>query len=713
MYKTNNLTGLKKLINTPSYVLSTLVATVLLTSCNSSSVVESEVQASEIRALLTRNAGSIENFTVPASNRDLPQPMLNGNPDPTFETTEAKRYLGKQIFHDPLRTVRIVTRFGGNLNTTSTGSCGSCHLGEAGSKAGQAINLSVGGEGIGYTNVDGEFIVRRRTRADLTSVRPEALFVGDTMVDELPTLTDIYINATTRVTSIGSPALGQLSLGDLDQTGRLDAVDSVGRMSPSVVGFAFNNRLLLDGFAGEADASDGGLNPFNHPAQENLTLLLLDAHRMLGSGPQGAQTQSAALLAIPAYVQLFREAFPTEATAADNAGDLNMLVNDVTIVRATATFLRTVVTRNTPWDRFLAGDNTALTQPQLRGAALFFTEATGGAGGAGCFGCHSGPMLNKQANDTDITGVGNFVEENFFNLGLDDHPIQALNREARRTRGLGNDFRDEGRKEITGNDNDAFKFRTLTLRQLKGSGNFMHGASFTTVRDVVEYFNAGVPQNEEAGRTATSRFTNPRGDGSQAGLGLNSNDVSALTDFIDNALFDPAFITHDPASSTDTLVLNAQDLTYSTNRTNLATLGATDGLPLSGLAQDNNDLLSRRDSGLEFLNVTASLDDVLTSRVQQQGVQEDSIRLTNNSTTTAIDTHLLVIVQNLLPVTAELTTVGTKMSAGNDPYIRVYLDNDSGTLQPGRSVDIQLNFSRPEGTVVNYDLDLQSGQGNP
>src|SRR5258708_12018770 len=65
-------------------------------------------------------------------------------------------------------------------------------------------------------------------------------------------------------------------------------------------------------------------------------------------------------------------------------------------LRATATFLRTTVTRNTPFDRFLAGDDRALTEPQLRGARLFFTPATGGGRGAGCFSCHSGPMLNKQ-----------------------------------------------------------------------------------------------------------------------------------------------------------------------------------------------------------------------------------------------------------------------------------------------------------------------------
>jgi hypothetical protein len=48
-----------------------------------------------------------------------------------------------------------------------------------------------------------------------------------------------------------------------------------------MVGFAFNNRLLLGGFAGNPQATPGSLNPNKDPAQENLTLLLIDAHRML------------------------------------------------------------------------------------------------------------------------------------------------------------------------------------------------------------------------------------------------------------------------------------------------------------------------------------------------------------------------------------------------------------------------------------------------
>jgi len=154
-----------------------------------------------------------------------------------------------------------------------------------------------------------------------------------------------------------------------------------------MVGVAFNNRQLLGGFAGEPDASSGALNPFEFPAQENVAQLLLDAHRM-------QDFESAELQEIPAFVKLFREAFPEEAAQADAARNLNLLINDTTVLRATASFMRTLVTRNTPFDNFLAGDNHALTVGQRRGSKLFFTAATNG--GAGCFSCHAGPCSTSR-----------------------------------------------------------------------------------------------------------------------------------------------------------------------------------------------------------------------------------------------------------------------------------------------------------------------------
>src|ERR1044071_9204076 len=154
----------------------------------------------DLRQLLDRLVG-IEKLMVPARDADLPQPRLaNGSPDPRFQTTEAKRFLGKMLFFDPVRTARILPEFGGVQAVKQTASCGSCHMGEAAGKAGTLLNFAVGGEGRGYTDESGNFIPRRRPRSELPRLRVSPLFPGDALVDELPTLTDVYENA------VGSPA---------------------------------------------------------------------------------------------------------------------------------------------------------------------------------------------------------------------------------------------------------------------------------------------------------------------------------------------------------------------------------------------------------------------------------------------------------------------------------------------------------------------------
>jgi hypothetical protein len=377
------------------------------------------------------------------------------------------------------------------------------------------------------------------------------------------------------------------------------------------------------------------------------------------------------------------------------------------VLRATATFMRTSVTRNTPWDRFLAGNNRALTPAQRRGARLFFTPAAGGAGGAGCFSCHSGPQLNKQVNDPDVTGAGKFVEENFFNLGLGDHPVQALNRQARKDP----NFLDDGRREVTGREDDAFKFRVVTLRQLKDARFYFHNGAFSTVRDVVEYFNQGVPQNPTSGAspTLTARFTNPRGQGYPAGLGLNRRQVDDLTDFLENALYDPAFAKYDPLSSTRPFQLSRPDFTYSVYRPDLAALGAIDGRPISGLAQDNNDPLSRRDQGLEFLDVTSKASVTLLERNRGDGRQRDVYRIANNGTS-IIDTHLLMVAKGLSRQIQLSNGSGT--TRAGDPYRRLFLRD--GVIMPGQSIVVSLEFNRErKDPEVRYSLALLSGQGRP
>jgi cytochrome c peroxidase len=703
--------------------------------------------AAGLRSFIAGQVGGLDKLKVPSDDASIPLPPEDPTRPGRYRTTEAKRFLGKMLFHDPVRTVRINvntnvnppikdgeprdlpagTAFGGTVQasdprvmsvvnaTKGTGSCGSCHLGEAAGKAGSVLNFNVGGEGRGYTDENGNYIVRRRPQKGLIP-RGEAflprtkLFDGDTGVDSLPTLTDIYSLGGSQLVATPARQKSDPLPEALLATGRLDELDSVGRQSPSMVGFAFNNRLLLGGFAGESNALAGGLNPLNDPAQENLTLLLLDAHRML-------DFQSAALEQFPAFVELFRQAFPDEAEAYDSCkqvdptapcqAELDMLVNDDTVLRATATFLRTAVTRNTPYDRFLAGENT-LSARQQRGMRLFFTKAEDG--GAGCFTCHSGPMLNKQVDDPDVTGIGHFVEENFFNLGIGDHPLQALN--ALRRGHLtfdseGNPLphgEDTGRQEITQNPEQAYKFRTLTLRQLKDARTFFHNGSFTSVRDVVDYFNRGVAQDQQfAGQAHTlePRFTHPRGKHAPRGLGLRGDQLDALADFLENGLYDAGFV--------QAFQPNDGDLAYSKHHPELAALGAKDGQMLSGRAIDNDDPLSRRDEGLEFLDVGPQ---VRVERLQTHGAgsrTEELIRFTNTSDS-VVDTHLLVVVRGLSGG-ARLDNASGTTRDGN-PYLRVFLPD--GVLQPGQQITQSVVLSTgSRKSSPTYAITLLSGQGTP
>jgi hypothetical protein len=332
-------------------------------------------------------------------------------------------------------------------------------------------------------------------------------------------------------------------------------------------------------------------------------------------------------------------------------------------------------------------------------------------------------MLNKQHNDPDVAGVGKFVEQNFINVGIGDHPIQALNRQMQF--GASPNRHDLGRGEITQKAISAFGFKAPTLRQLKEAVTFFHDGSprFQTVRDAVAYFNAGVPEDPVAGAAPTldARFTNPRGAGFPNGLGLSDEQIDELTDFIENGMYDRALSHYDPTSPTRLFNLDPKELAYSKYRPDLAALGAKDGLVLSGKAMDDNDPLTRRDEGFEFLDVTTRV------RVDQVGIytghDTDTVvlKLTNTATpqvnlpgvidsASVIDTNLLVVVRQLDP-TVRLVNASGKTRDG-DPYVRVFLPR--GVLTSGNSITQPLEFKGADASSPPiYQLTFLSGQGRP
>ena len=108
----------------------------------------------------------------------------------------------------------------------------------------------------------------------------------------------------------------------------------------------------------------------------------------------------ARLRGIPEYVALFEQAFPAEADSvarqlprlgcAHDPTPLQSVITRSTFGRAIAAFEREQNTVNTAYDRYVAGDDEALTSAQKRGLELFHTKAR-------CVNCHSGPLFTDSS----------------------------------------------------------------------------------------------------------------------------------------------------------------------------------------------------------------------------------------------------------------------------------------------------------------------------
>jgi len=184
-----------------------------------------------LRDFIGHQVGGIDKLRVPATDAEIPLPRQpDGTVNPRYKTTEEKRFLGKMLFHDPVRTARINPAYGGVVATSQTGSCGSCHLGEAAGKAGAVLNFNVGGEGRGYIDENGNYVIRRRPRSDLPILRQTPLFPGDALVMNCPRLrtsttsrsrcldtSSSHPGARREVTALRCPSTHR----------RLDALDSV------------------------------------------------------------------------------------------------------------------------------------------------------------------------------------------------------------------------------------------------------------------------------------------------------------------------------------------------------------------------------------------------------------------------------------------------------------------------------------------------------
>jgi cytochrome c peroxidase len=128
------------------------------------------------------------------------------------------------------------------------------------------------------------------------------------------------------------------------------------------------------------------------------------------------------------------------------------LPTEKNISEAIAAYERTLETSNTPFDRYMSGNDTAITESAKRGRELFMSDK------AKCFDCHFSP---------DFTG------DEFRNIGLFDS--------VRLT--------DEGRYKITRNPTDLGKFKVPGLRNVGVTAPYMHNGMFANLREVIEYYD--------------------------------------------------------------------------------------------------------------------------------------------------------------------------------------------------------------------------------
>lgn len=179
----------------------------------------------------------------------------------------------------------------------------------------------------------------------------------------------------------------------------------------------------------------------------------------------------------PAYPALFAEAFPRDADP----------ISVGNVVRALASFQRTLLSGDSPYDRYTyQADDTALSESAQRGRDLFFSERLE------CFHCHGGfGFTDSVQHDGSVSAEVAFHNNALYNIdGRGGYP--APNR---------------GLFEHTGERRDMGRFRAPTLRNIAVTAPYMHDGSIATLDEVIDHYAAG-------GRTIL--------EGPNAGIGAES-----------------------------------------------------------------------------------------------------------------------------------------------------------------------------------------------
>ncbi|WP_426417633.1 cytochrome-c peroxidase [Aestuariirhabdus sp. LZHN29] len=177
----------------------------------------------------------------------------------------------------------------------------------------------------------------------------------------------------------------------------------------------------------------------------------------------------ARLAIIPEYRQRFAEVFGDEWPRISNAW------------KAIAAFERTLVQRDTPLDRYLRGDKTALSAQQLEGKTLFENKA-------GCIQCHSGAM----ASDFRYHNIGVPPSEVWDESGIAQVTFRYELYAKGVSEALYRRLKDDPGAYFRGKNSwDMGKFRTPSLRYIAYTSPYMHNGSFYSLEEVIDFYDRG------------------------------------------------------------------------------------------------------------------------------------------------------------------------------------------------------------------------------
>lgn len=277
-----------------------------------------------------------------------------------------------------------------------------------------------------------------------------------------------------------------------------DEVDAQGNRPLSVLNVAFVNVSMWNGSFGSDAENEGTEDMWGvlDPATELNNLRIgtfeqqnidgLEVHRI---------NYSKHLVEQFGYKEMFDAAFPDVPE--------EERYSRLTASFALSAYIRSLTTTEAPFQKWLRGNENAMSEQQKKGALLFF-------GKLGCVDCHNQPNLGS--NTFHALGVKDLWERGALKTSV-------------------NDLRTLGRGGFTGREEDMFKFRAPQLYNLADSGPYFHGSSKETLEEVIDYFNNGVAENDRVPEEQLSYYLRP--------LGMTNQEKEDLLAFIRDGLRDP------------------------------------------------------------------------------------------------------------------------------------------------------------------------------